>query len=227
MLCKWKRCLREHLRWLCTLQDLFWLNLWSCFLRCISILPQTMIGRDGWVICYKMPGTQSRHVEFQMWMWLYLQLSTISALQGKLGDEMPGTEEWYQAVTLWPSYCKAKNNKPLTSYTKPDLHVNNTLHTDFMKIAIYWSWLPWPRMLSTSFSWFPRCVHSKGRDTLGPTCALVICKLDYCTTMCVGLPLKIVRSLNWYKMWVSGIGSRDHTTPVLQQCHWSPVCFHN
>ncbi|KAF7235720.1 hypothetical protein EYD10_17474 [Varanus komodoensis] len=58
------------------------------------------------------------------------------------------------------------------------------------------------------------------------TC-LVTSRLDFCNTLYVGLPLKMVRTLqlvqNRAARLLTGTGRYGHMTPVLHQLHWLPI----
>ena len=59
--------------------------------------------------------------------------------------------------------------------------------------------------------------------------ALVICRLDYCNELYVGIPLTVTQKLqlmqNAAARLVTGSGRRDHIASVLKDLHWLPVHF--
>ncbi|XP_067320958.1 uncharacterized protein [Anolis sagrei] len=59
--------------------------------------------------------------------------------------------------------------------------------------------------------------------------ALVTSRLDYCNALYVGLPLKTARKLQLVQraaaMLLTGAGRREHTSPLLFQLHWLPICY--
>ncbi|KAF7252366.1 hypothetical protein EYD10_01731 [Varanus komodoensis] len=59
------------------------------------------------------------------------------------------------------------------------------------------------------------------------THALVTSRLDFCNALYVGLPLKMVRTLqlvqNRAARLLTGTGRYAHMTPVLRQLHWLPI----
>ncbi|XP_062825481.1 uncharacterized protein LOC134295910 [Anolis carolinensis] len=59
--------------------------------------------------------------------------------------------------------------------------------------------------------------------------ALLTSRLDYCNTLYVGLPLKTAQKLQLVQ-WaaarlITGAAYREHTTPLLSQLHWLPICY--
>ena len=59
--------------------------------------------------------------------------------------------------------------------------------------------------------------------------AFVLSRLDYCNAVLASLPKSTIaplqRAQNAAARLVTGIGLRDHVTPVLQQLHWLPVQY--
>ncbi|XP_062830407.1 uncharacterized protein LOC134297289 [Anolis carolinensis] len=59
--------------------------------------------------------------------------------------------------------------------------------------------------------------------------ALVTSRLDYCNALYVGLPLKTARKLQLVQRaaarLLTGAAYREHTTPLLSQLHWLPICY--
>ncbi|XP_067316846.1 uncharacterized protein [Anolis sagrei] len=80
--------------------------------------------------------------------------------------------------------------------------------------------------------WFPRRQLRPylGKSDLATVVhALVTSRLDYCNALYVGLPLKTARKLQLVQraaaMLLTGAGRREHTTPLLSQLHWLPICY--
>ena len=73
------------------------------------------------------------------------------------------------------------------------------------------------------------CPFLEMLDLATVTHALVTSQLDCCNTLYVGLPLKSVRKLQLVQRAAARLltraGYREHTTPLLKQLHWLPVCF--
>nr|XP_060615104.1 uncharacterized protein LOC132764950 [Anolis sagrei ordinatus] len=59
--------------------------------------------------------------------------------------------------------------------------------------------------------------------------ALVTSRIDYCNALYVGLPLKTARKLQMVQRsaarLLTGAALREHTTPLLSQLHWLPICY--
>uniref|UniRef100_A0A803SZA6 Reverse transcriptase domain-containing protein n=1 Tax=Anolis carolinensis TaxID=28377 RepID=A0A803SZA6_ANOCA len=58
---------------------------------------------------------------------------------------------------------------------------------------------------------------------------LVTTRLDYGNVLYVGLPLKTARKLQLVQRaaarLITGAAYREHTTPLLRQLHWLPICY--
>jgi len=56
---------------------------------------------------------------------------------------------------------------------------------------------------------------------------LVICRIDYCNSVLVGLPASTLAPLqrvqNAAARLILGLSRRSHVTPALQQLHWLPI----
>jgi len=59
--------------------------------------------------------------------------------------------------------------------------------------------------------------------------SLVICRMDYCNSVLVGLPASILAPLqrvqNAAARLILGLSRRSHITPALKQLHWLPIKF--
>jgi len=57
--------------------------------------------------------------------------------------------------------------------------------------------------------------------------AFVTCKLDYCNSLLLGAPAKVLarvqRIQNAAARLVTGTPMRDHVTPILRELHWLPI----
>ena len=59
------------------------------------------------------------------------------------------------------------------------------------------------------------------------TQSVVISRLDYCNSVCIGLPMKSIHRLhlaqNAAARVIKRTPKREHMTPVLRDLHWLPV----
>ena len=59
------------------------------------------------------------------------------------------------------------------------------------------------------------------------TQSIVISRLDYCNSVCIGLPMKSIHRLllaqNAAARVVKRTPKREHMTPVLRDMHWLPI----
>ena len=58
---------------------------------------------------------------------------------------------------------------------------------------------------------------------------LVVSRLDYCNTLYMGLPLRLMWKLQMVQIVVArlltGMRKHQHISPALAALHWLPVCF--
>jgi len=73
-----------------------------------------------------------------------------------------------------------------------------------------------------------RCMTDEAINTV--THAFISSGLDYCNILYCGIAKGLLSRLqsvqNAAARLVTGLGQREHMTPVLRQLHWLPVCQH-